>query len=756
MGEPSDPNEEMNELRDQIIGLGTRSIRKSYYPQLQQQIDELKKAKAALEEKSDSLLRTLNDLDVARQRAEDNQRKFRTLFEEISDGVVVADLETQQFLNINPAFCQMLGYSETELLQLSIPDIHPPDELPRLMAEISKLHYGIPALIKNLRYQRKDGSVFYAEINATAIDLDNRRCSLGVYRDMTERKRAEDDLHRLNSLYAVLSHVNQAMVHADSHEELLKQVCEISTKYGAFKMTWVGKINLETQQIIPVAAAGTYRGFLDQVSVYADDRPEGRGTVGISVREGRTCVNNDFLGFPGTRPWREIATRFGFRAIVSLPIRNKGIIYGALVVYADELNFFQDKEVQLLEEVASAVSFALDHIDQEVQRQQNEVALKLAKETAETANRAKDQFIAVLSHELRTPLTPVLTAVTLLQSHEEASAEMREEMEIIRRNVELESKLIDDLLDVTRISRGIVELHREEVDVHASLMKTLEICQSEIAAKGIGVTLNLEARHHRVLADSARLQQVFWNLLKNAVKFTPPEGRISILTSNTRQRLKIEFTDTGIGIEPHVLPRIFNAFEQGEQTKTRRFGGLGLGLSIAKAVVELHHGRLTATSEGQNKGSVFTVELDPIATTPATPVAEVALEPPADGKRKILLVEDHADTQRILSRLLQKWGYHVQCSMSVAKALDLAAHESFDILVSDIGLPDGSGLEIMRQTKERYGLHGIALSGFGTDDDRRQSQDAGFDEHLTKPVGVESLRTAVERILALSRGPQKR
>jgi PAS domain S-box-containing protein len=748
MSEPSDPNVEMNELRDQIIGLGARSIRKSYYPQLQQQIDELKKAKAALEEKSDSLHRTLHDLEAARQRAEESERKFRTLFEEISDGVVVVDLKTQQFLKINPAFCQMLGYSEAELLSLSISDIHPPEEMPHLQEEIAKLHYGKPSLIKNLRYQHKNGSVFYAEINATAIDLDNRRCSLAVFRDMTEHKRAEDELHRLNRLYAVLSQVNQAMVHASSHEELLKQVCEISIKFGGFKMTWVGKINPETHQVIPVAAAGTYQGFLDKVHVYADDRPEGRGTVGISLREERTCVTNDFLGFPGTLPWRELATHFGFRAIVSLPLRNAGEIYGALVVYADELDFFQDKEVQLLEEVATSVSFALDHIDQEVRRQQNEAALKLAKETAETANRAKDQFIAVLSHELRTPLTPVLTAVTLLRSHEKVSEELKEEMEIIHRNIELEARLIDDLLDVTRISRGIVELQHEEVDVHASLMKTLEICQSEISAKSIDVTLNLEARDHHVWADSARLQQVFWNLLKNAVKFTPSEGRITILTTNTDQRLKIVFSDTGIGIEPHVLPRIFNAFEQGEQTKTRRFGGLGLGLSIAKAVVELHNGRLTAASEGQNQGSVFTVELDPIATQPGHTVAEAAPAPRQDGQRKILLVEDHADTLRILSRLLQKWGYNVQCASSVATALELAAQESFDILVSDIGLPDGSGLDIMRQTKERYGLHGIALSGFGTDDDRRESREAGFDEHLTKPVGIECLRTAVERVLS--------
>jgi len=880
MSEPSDPNLEKNALRDQIIGLGSRSLRKSYYPQLQQQIDELKEAKAALEEKSDSLLRTLTDLEAARQRAEENERKFRTLFEGISDGVVVADPDTGQLRMVNAAFCRMLGYSEAELLQLSITDLHPPKEFSRVTADMGDRARGIPGLLANLAFKRKDGTIFYTDISGTSIDLENQHCVMGVCRDITERKlaqealnreqefsralvenivdavvacnadfkltlfnraarewhgvdamaippeqwgeyyhlycsdgvtpmtvednplaravrgetlhnepmviraenqppryvlansasffddqgrllgavavlhditerkRAEEELRCLNRLYAVLSQVNQAVIHAESHQELLEEVCKISIAFGGFKMTWVGKVDPQTHQVIPVAAAGAHQGFLDKVRVFADDRPEGRGTVGISLREERICVTNDFLHFAGTLPWRELGATFGFKSIISLPLRNEGEIYGALVVYAGELDFFQDKEVKLLEEVAADISFALDHIDREMRRQQNEAALKQAKEAAEAANRAKDQFIAVLSHELRTPLTPVLTAVTLLRSHEALPEEIRSDFEVIHRNVELEAKLIDDLLDVTRISRGVIELHSEDVDVHACLMKSLEICRSEIGQKAIEVSLSLRARDFHVWADSARLQQVFWNLLKNAVKFTPHEGRISIRSINLDKWLKIEVADTGVGIEPDLLPRIFNAFEQGETTSTRRFGGLGLGLSIAKAVVELHNGSLTAYSAGRNKGAVFAVALETMGHAAGAPVASVAALTRTDKGRKILLVEDHADTLHILSRLLQKWGYRVECADCVAKALELAQGESFDILISDIGLPDGSGLDIMRQMKERYGLRGIALSGFGTDEDLRQSHAAGFDQHLTKPIGVGGLRAAVERIMA--------
>ena len=749
MSAPSDHQPDREALREQLIGLGGKSLRKSYYPQLQQQIDELKKAKQALEEKSDSLMRTLQALDTARQRAETSEQRFRSLFEEIIDGVVVIDPDTGRFVAVNRAFCQMLQYSENELLQMAIPDLHPPEELDRARGMVRQLS-GIPVQVNDLPFKRKDGSIFYADIHGTMIDFGSLRCVLGVCRDVTGRKQTEEELRQLNRLYSVLSHVNQALVHSVSHQELLERVCNAAIEFGAFKLVWVGKIDPATHRIFPVASAGDDTGFLDKVKVYADDRPEGRGTVGLSIREQRTRVSNDFLNFPGSRPWREEAATAGLRSIISLPLRNGGKMYGALVVYAKELNFFQSKEVALLEEVATDISFALDHLDQETRRQHDESALKKAKEEAEAANRTKDQFIAVLSHELRTPLTPVLSIVSLLQSSEGISEEIKSAMETIRRNIELEARLIDDLLDVTRISRGTIELHREKVDVHACLTKTVAFCRNEIAEKHLNVSSNFDAENFHVLADSARLQQVFWNLIKNAVKFTPQEGRISIRTKNTGNQLQIEIADTGIGIEPDLLPRIFTPFEQGEKTWTRRFGGLGIGLSIAKAVVELHHGRITAASEGSNKGAVFTIELGVLSTSPAGPRATPPTPPVEEAQRKILLVEDHSDTLRILSLLLRKWGYLVTGADCVADALQWVEQETFDLLISDIGLPDGSGLEIMREIRKSRSLPGIALSGFGTEEDREQSRDAGFKFHLTKPVGIEKLRSAIDSVLVIS------
>lgn len=244
------------------------------------------------------------------------------------------------------------------------------------------------------------------------------------------------------------------------------------------------------------------------------------------------------------------------------------------------------------------------------------------------------------------------------------------------------------------------------------------------------------------------MQQIFWNLLNNAVKFTPAGGEITLRTLSVGPLVRIEIVDTGIGLANGELPRLFQPFEQGEQTKNRRFGGLGLGLSIAKNLVELHRGKLTAWSEGTNKGATFSVELPALvpASEPGGPASTSSsgLELPS----RILLVEDHADTLQILSRLLQKWHYNVETASSVQSALNLAEKHPFDMLISDLALPDGSGCDIMAEVKARYGLRGIALSGYGAEEDLKASHRAGFEEHLVKPVSFPTLQKTIQRILS--------
>ncbi len=380
------------------------------------------------------------------------------------------------------------------------------------------------------------------------------------------------------------------------------------------------------------------------------------------------------------------------------------------------------------------------------ERRRAEEEMRRSRDEAEAANRAKDDFIAVLSHELRTPLTPVLASVSAMETDETLTPDLRLEMGRLRRNIVLEAKLIDDLLDMTRIRRGSLELHKEPVDIHTSLLMAREICESQITSKALEVSLCFCASQFYVSGDPSRLCQIFWNLLQNAIKFTPQNGRIEVRTANVDGRLRIEVADTGIGIEPEIMPRIFGAFEQGEKGTNRRFGGMGLGLCIAKALTEQHGGTLHGYSAGKGLGATFAVELE---TIPSVLAAKIVPAPICKQRshRRILLVDDHADTRRILAGLLRKWGCAVSTADSVQNALQHLNQESFDLLVSDLGLPDGDGTEIMRHVKAHCEFPGIAVSGFGTDEDIRNSRKAGFAEHLVKPICFETLRAMIERTL---------
>ncbi len=382
--------------------------------------------------------------------------------------------------------------------------------------------------------------------------------------------------------------------------------------------------------------------------------------------------------------------------------------------------------------------------------------LKEAKEAAETASRAKDRFLAALSHELRTPLAPVVSAVALLEMTPGLSPEVLDSLAMIRRHVALETRLIDDLLDLSRVISGKLQLVCRPTHLNDLVENVMDIVGGEIHDKGLAVEMTLAARPDLVEADPARLQQVIWNLVKNAAKFTPAGGTVRVATRAAGEgRVEVEVADTGKGISPEILPHIFDAFEQGEPAVTRQFGGLGLGLSIAKAVVDRHGGTIRAASNGPDLGATFVVSL-PVSASPAAAPKRPAATPddaPADQVR-ILLVEDHVDTARATGRLLERFGYKVAWADCVAAALRRAEAEPFDLVVSDLGLPDGDGHELMQQLRRRHGLSGIALSGFGMEGDVLRGREAGFLEHLVKPVDVATLDQTIRRVIRMVRSQE--
>lgn len=479
------------------------------------------------------------------------------------------------------------------------------------------------------------------------------------------------------------------------------------------------------------------------------DWPIGGSVAGAVLNDDRTAYVSDLAGEPG------LAAPFGpqgvVRSILATPLHVAGRQYGLVVAASTRAGHWTQEQFRMVEWISAQAGLIAEAL-----RWQNALADR-AREIEE-ANHAKDQFLAMLSHELRTPLTPVLAAAGVLEHDPRLPADVRGDIAMIRRNVAIQSRLIDDLLDVTRLGRGKLDLELQTLSLPELLRETVAIVGPDLDAKNQTLLLDLSlGERGRLRGDSARLHQVFWNLLRNANKYSPPGARIWLSTrsiTGPEPRIAVDVRDEGMGIAPADLARIFRPFEQVtvHARTTATGGGLGLGLAIAKAIVELHHGTIVVASEGQGRGSRFTVELPLAAEAPPAPrvlsavPADQVANPRERPPLRILLVEDHGDTGRILARLLRNAGHYVEHAETAGAALSRFEQTHFDLLVSDLGLPDESGIELMRKLRARRpDLIGICLSGYAMEQDLRACREAGFAEHLTKPVDMQRLHAAIAR-----------
>lgn len=371
---------------------------------------------------------------------------------------------------------------------------------------------------------------------------------------------------------------------------------------------------------------------------------------------------------------------------------------------------------------------------------------------AEAASDAKDRFIAILSHELRTPLTPVKAGLDVLEGElqkregEASLSGAREALQMIRANVDMETVLINDLLDVSASREGKLKLNLSPVDMRDVLGKSLAMLQDDVRRKNIDLSVRVEATKTIVMGASIRLHQIINNLVTNAVKFTPEKGAITVALREENDRVLLSVADTGCGLAADALETVFEPFEQVNRRADNAHGGLGLGLTIAKKLAESHGGRLIAESAGVGHGARFTLEL-PLAVQQTATVAGSSSPQTAahdQTKPEILLVDDHADTLRTIAFLLRRSGYQVETAQTIEEAEPLL--EPSKVLISDIGLPDGNGWDLMERFKARGGRPGIAISGFGQEDDVERSRRAGFSEHLIKPIDIEALRGALDAL----------
>lgn len=371
-----------------------------------------------------------------------------------------------------------------------------------------------------------------------------------------------------------------------------------------------------------------------------------------------------------------------------------------------------------------------------------------ARDAAEVANRTKDEFLAMLSHELRTPLTPILGWSKVLRTQELPEVKFRQALETIEENAKRQAQLVDDLLDLACIVRGKLILNFTSVTLIESIVAALETVRLAADAKSIQIETNLDASLPPVRGDSGRLQQVIWNLLANAIKFTPVEGRITVLLSRVDRFAQIKISDTGQGIDAKFLPFVFDRFRQEDSSITRQYGGLGLGLSLCRQLVEAHGGTIKAESPGIRQGATFTVQLPLMLNSLRPKMPEVESFKPSLRGIRVLVVEDDPSTLQFLAFIIEQEGATVTAVSSAQVALDELERSTFDVLISDIGMQGMDGFALLRQIRASLQqLPAIALTAYATQHNRKQALTVGFDEHLAKPIEPEKLIRAIANVV---------
>ena len=433
----------------------------------------------------------------------------------------------------------------------------------------------------------------------------------------------------------------------------------------------------------------------------------------------------------------------GMRSLFTVPLVARGRIIGALgALQAESGRSFTEDDCSLISELAQRAALALDNARSYAEA---EAALR----EAETANRAKDEFLAMLGHELRNPLAPIVTALHVMQGRDEEVG--GDERRIIGRQVAHLSRLVDDLLDVSRITRGKIELDCELADMNAVIARAMELTQPALERRTRPVELDLPSAPVYVSGDVVRLVQVIFNLLTNAAKFTPRDGRIALRLRDEGGHIVIAVEDSGNGIAADLLPRVFDLFVQGEQPLDRRAGGLGLGLAIVRTLVAMHGGTVSAESGGAAMGSTFTVTLPAAGGAPPA-LAEASVAASAGrGQGRILVVDDNIDAAESLVILLRLAGYEAIGAAEGHEALEACETFDPDLAILDIGLPGMDGYELARRIRgsPRWrDIRLVALTGYGQPRDRQRAFEASFNEHLVKPVPPERLLAVVQQLIA--------
>ncbi len=549
------------------------------------------------------------------------------------------------------------------------------------------------------------------------------------------RREAEALTGRLSALQRVTDAALAHLSVEDVISESLKRTRE------ALGVDTVSILLLETEghELVAWAAQG-----LEEEVELAVRIPVGKGFAGRIIAEVRPIIIADVDTADVFNP---LLRQKGIKSLLGVPLMTSGRPIGVLHVGMLKHAEFTEDDVSLLQLAGDRIALAIENARlYEVE--------KNARTDAEDANRAKDEFLTILSHELRTPLTPIIGWIHMMQNGIVPPPEIPNALSVINRNAHSLKRLINDLLDMSTILSGKMLIEESLVSLAAVLEESVETMGSYVQDSNIKLKLKIseDAAAITVNGDQTRLTQSFCNILHNAIKFSPDGGEVNITCEADEAGAVVRISDQGEGMPADFLPHVFERFRQADGSRTRSFGGLGLGLALVQSFISAHHGTVTAKSDGAGKGSVFEIRL-PREVAPRAVVADAEVSVKTEKrqpKARILIVEDQPDTLEMLAAHFQKRGFETLCCDSAMEALIVAEREPFDVLISDVAMPSMDGLQLISAIRRKNGLHkvpAIALTGYATPKDVTAAMAAGFDLHLSKPIDPEVLAAAIERLM---------
>jgi PAS domain S-box-containing protein len=664
----------------------------------------------------------MNDTDREIRDSDELRSRLAAIVTSSEDAIISKTLDGV-IVTWNEGATRIFGYAAAEVIGRPITILIPQDRLDEEPAILQRLRRGERVDHYETVRVRKDGTLL--NISLTISPIRNAAGEIigasKIARDITQQKRIEEALRVSNERFRLMANTAPVLI----------WIADNSKARIWFNKRWLEFTGRSQEE---------EAGFGWTQCVHEDDLAQ--------------CLQSYAGGFDGHKPFR---SEYRLR-------RNDGeprwIIEQASPLFEGHDGAFSGY-------IGSCVDFT-ESKQLQAEREETLKAERAAREDAERVGRMKDEFLATVSHELRTPLNAILGWATLLRRLEPGSMDHLRGLETIERNARVQVQIIADLLDMSRIISGKVQLDIQPIDLQEVISAAIDAVKPSIEAKKLRLRVTLDARAGRLRGDSGRLQQVFWNLLTNAVKFTPSGGRIDVVLERVNSHVEVTVEDSGIGIKPEFLSFVFDRFRQADASTTRRHGGLGLGLSIVKHLVELHGGSVRVKSQGEGQGATFVVAL-PISVMRSEDSGRYEIPSFSDvdvesiGLPSLvgvhaLVVDDEQDARILICRLIEEQGGHCQVAASAMEAFAIVTEGKVNVLISDIGMPEVDGYELIRKVRALQGnalrnIPAIALTAYARSDDRQRALLAGYQMHVAKPVEPRELIAGIASLLNLGPGP---